>query len=110
MGTFNGKVKGVTSKQTNQSETETIVVIGGDVNNQVCYVKVTYPSDLNPSETPVVCNFADIQNGDRIFSNDTLTLDSSVGDEVKLLVIMEDTNHTELGRTSIDVTVKENYL
>jgi hypothetical protein len=110
MSNFQGRVKKVTSKQTDQDKTETIVIISGDSNCSVSQVKVTYPSVLNPSVTPVECSYSDIQNGDRIFTNDTLTLDPSVGKSVELLVIMEDVNHIELGRRTVDITIEKNYL
>jgi hypothetical protein len=110
MSNFQGRVKKVTSKQTDQDKTETIVIISGDSNCSVSQVKVIYPSDLNPSVTPVECSYSDILNGDRIFTNDTLMLDPSVGKSAKLQVIMEDVNHMELGRRTVDVTIEKNYL
>jgi hypothetical protein len=110
MSNFQGRVKKVTSKQTSDDKTETIVIISGDSNCSVSQVKVEYPSDLNPSVTSVECSYSDIQNGDRIFTNDTLTLDPSVGKSVELLVIMEDVNHIELGRATECVTIEKNYL
>ena len=110
MSNFKGRVKKVTAKQKDQSETETIVTISGDSNNHVYQVKVTYPSDLNPSVTPTICSYSEIQNGDRIFTDNSLTLDPSVGKSVELLVIMEDVNHIELGRATECVTIEKNYL
>ncbi len=105
MSNFKGRVNKVTSKQTDQDKTETIVDVCDDVNNEVNCVKVVYPSDLDPTENPVECNCTDSQNGIRIFSNDSLYLNSTApGKTVKLSVTMVDVYGNTLGKTP-DVTV-----
>jgi hypothetical protein len=107
MSNFQGRVKKVTSKQTSADKTETIVIIGDDTSCKVNCVKVTYPTSLDPSESPVECNYIDTQNGDRIFANDTLYLNSSApGSKVKLIIKMEDENNNDLGTVYIDVTIE----
>lgn len=106
MGTFNGKVKRVTSSQTGQNKTETIVEISDDPSSEVNCVKVTYPSDLGPTEDPTECDYTDTQNGIRIFSNTSLELvEYSSGKEVTLYVVMEDSNSNVLGTDSVKVKI-----
>jgi hypothetical protein len=107
MSNFKGRVKKVTAKQTDLDKTETIVIIGDDTSCEVNCVKVTYPPSLDPSESPVECNYIDTQNGDRIFANDTLSLNSSApGRTVKLVIKMEDENSNDLGTVNLNVTIE----
>ncbi len=105
MSDFKGRVRKVTSKQNSDDKTETIVDVSNDDNNEVNCVKVVYPPDLDPTENPVECNCTDSQNGIRIFSNDSLYLNSTApGKTVTLSITMVDVNDNTLGTTA-DVTV-----
>jgi hypothetical protein len=111
MSTFNGKVKKVISKQNSEDKTETIVEISDDHNSEVSCVKVIYPSEFNPSVNPVECDFIDIQNGNRIFLNDTLILNSSApGKPATLFVTMKDANDKTLGKTATFPVTIQAYI
>jgi hypothetical protein len=107
MGTFNGKVKRVSGDRSQSGNCQTIVVVSGDLNNEVDCVKVIFPTDLDPSEIPVICDYSDTQNGDRIFTNNTLTLNASAqGKTVNLYISMVDANDNVLGTDTVQVTIE----
>jgi hypothetical protein len=107
MGNFNGKVKGVSGGLSQSGNCKTIVVISGDLNNEVDCVKVIYPTDLDPSEAPVICDYSDTQNGDRIFTNNTLTLNASAqGKTVSLYITLVDANDNVLGTDTVQVIIE----
>lgn len=110
MSDFKGRVKSVSSKAKNDGTAYTIVIISDDDENDVFHVEVIYPSDLDPSVDPVICDHSDDQNGNRIFNNDTLTLNSSApGKDVILTVTMKDADNNTLGAATNFKVIIEGY-
>jgi len=108
MSDFKGKVKKANTDKTNHDEFETIVVIQGDVNNEVEEVKVTYPAWTDPNPVPVNCQYSYAQGGDRYFKDGGLSLGADViGQSVTLEIEMIDTNGNVIGTGTATVIVAD---